>query len=160
MKPQAGTSRDAAEQFVLVAVGAEEFAIPIGQIVEFRTWSQPAALPNAPDYMLGIVNVRGDIVPVLDLPRRLGRAATVPGPRHVIVLARTDDDRTVGLLVDGVSDIMTVSNDLVTPPPRVDRPDAVPFLRGLISADGDVVAVLDVSVLPTGGAPPPAERAP
>lgn len=78
-------------QFVSFEIGDSMFLIPIERVVEFRIWSEPAPVPRTPDYVRGIVNIRGEIVPIYDVAARLGRGATEapPGTSWLSCVART-----------------------------------------------------------------------
>ncbi|MEM7711252.1 MAG: chemotaxis protein CheW, partial [Pseudomonadota bacterium] len=85
--------------------GGRSYAVPIMNVREIRGWSPPTPLPHAPAYMLGMVNLRGSVLPVMDLARRLGSPATRDGPRNVIVVVALEG-RVHGLMVEAVSDIV------------------------------------------------------
>ncbi|MEI6558068.1 MAG: chemotaxis protein CheW [Rhodospirillaceae bacterium] len=95
-------------QFVTLDVHGRSYALPIGAVIEFRTWIEPTPLPHSPSYVLGIINIRGEIVPVFDVGARLGHGPTEPSTQHVITLVQTPSEQVVGLLVDDVSDIRAV----------------------------------------------------
>ena len=82
----------------------QEFAADIMAIREIRGWTDTTALPHVPDYVRGVINLRGMVLPVIDLKARLGLGLTEATPKHVIIVVNADD-RTIGLLVDAVSDI-------------------------------------------------------
>ena len=114
-------------QFVTIDVHGRSYALPIGVVIEFRTWIEPTPVPHSPPYMLGIINIRGEIVPVFDVGARLGHGPTVPSSQHVITLVQTPAEQVVGLLVDDVSDIR-----------------AVPEVTALSAGDGDAAEIESV----------------
>jgi len=134
-------------QFVTFEIGAETFLIPIGRVVEFRTWSEPTAVPHTQPYVRGIVNIRGEIVPIYDVAARLGRGMTEPGARHVVVIVRDDAFRSVGLLVDSVTDIVNARPDSMAPMPRIEGGDATPFMAGVVFVEERILGVTDVDRL-------------
>lgn len=140
-------------EFVTLVCGGQSFCIEITQIREIRRWSPITILPHAPMGVLGVINLRGAVIPILDLAARLGLGPTVESGRHVIVIARVGD-RTIGLLVDSVSEIIGVKGEQVRELPSVGGFDAVECIRGLIELDGDMTRVVDLQAVA-----PPAERA-
>jgi purine-binding chemotaxis protein CheW len=138
-------------QLITFQVGGQLFAIDIMAIREIRAWSPTTRLPHVPDYVAGVVNLRGTVLPVIDLAARLGWERTDPGARHVIIVTRVGKQYR-GLIVDAVSDIVTVEADSLQPPPTTAADTVVPFLEGLAAIDERMVMVLDLPAL-TGDAP-------
>jgi len=136
-----------ASQFIALEVRRMNFALPIGRVVEFRTWVEPTPLPNAPRHMLGIVNIRGEIVPVFDVGALLGFGMTEASPRHVIILALTSNEQVVGLLVDDVSDIVDCRADGVVDLPLSAADMDDPVIREAIDVAGAVIGVIDLDRL-------------
>jgi purine-binding chemotaxis protein CheW len=99
-------------QFITFRSGEQEFGADIMAIREIRGWTETTPLPHAPPYVRGVINLRGVVLPVVDLKARLGREITDANPKHVIVVVEvqaSSGERTIGLLVDAVSDILTVT---------------------------------------------------
>jgi purine-binding chemotaxis protein CheW len=97
-----------------------------------------------------VVNLRGTVLPVMDLAARLGWPATQPSPRHAIIVARLGN-QTFGLIVDSVSDIVTLPGDALQAPPQTGQDnDVVLFLQGLAALDDRMVMVLDLARLGAG----------
>ncbi|MBO6508961.1 MAG: chemotaxis protein CheW [Roseibium sp.] len=133
-------------QFISFKVGNEEFAIDIMAVREIKGWTETAPLPNQPDYNLGVLNLRGTIVPTFDLGCRFGMGSTKTTPYHVVIIA-TVQERTIGLLVDAVSDILTVSDDQIRPVPDMERMTAAEFLSGIITVEESMVVLLSLEKL-------------
>lgn len=134
-------------QFVSFEIGETMFLIPIERVVEFRIWSEPTAVPRTPDYVRGIVNIRGEIVPIYDVAARLGRGFTEATDRHVVVIVRSEDSRSVGLLVDSVTDIVNARTSNMAPMPKIDGGDATPFMAGVVFIEERILGVTDVDRL-------------
>ena len=98
---------------LLINVGDQTYAMPLLQIQEIRGWTPVTGLPNADVSCLGVLNLRGHVLPVFDARRILGKATPAPRPQDVIVVA-VMEDKPLGLLVDGVSDIVEIDGDSVT----------------------------------------------
>lgn len=147
-KRQTAHSDDSPEaQFVSFEIGSDTFLIPIDRVVEFRIWSEPTAVPHTPEYVRGIVNIRGEIVPIYDVAARMGRAHTQPTDRHVVVIVRGEDIRSIGLLVDSVTDIVNVRTSAMAPMPKIEGGKATPFMTGVVFIDDKILGVTDIDRL-------------
>lgn len=134
-------------QFISFRVAGEEFAIDIMAVREIKGWSETTPLPNQPEYLLGILNLRGTIVPIYDLRCRFGMGLTTASRMHVVIIVALQE-RTVGLLVDAVSDILTVSASNVRPIPDMDRnTNCARFLSGIICVKEAMVVLLSLESL-------------
>ena len=117
---------------------------------EIRGWTQTTSLPHSPDYVRGVINLRGSVLPVIDLAVRLGLPASEPEDRNVIIVVDVDS-RSMGLRVDAVSDILMLTPDQLQPPPDVATSLDVRFVKALTVLEERLVRVLDLSlVLPAG----------
>ncbi|MFA5967778.1 MAG: chemotaxis protein CheW [Sphingomonas sp.] len=135
-------------QLITFEVESQVFGIDIMAIREIRAWTPTTRLPHVPHYVAGVVNLRGTVLPVIDLAARLGWNATDAGARHVIIVTQIAGQFR-GLIVDSVSDIVTFPVDALQQPPATGD-EMVPFLEGLVSIDERMVMVLDLSKLTTG----------
>ncbi len=133
-------------QLITFQVGSQLFAIDIMAIREIRAWSPTTRLPHVPDYVAGVVNLRGTVLPVIDLAARLGWGRTDPTARHVIIVTRVGEQFR-GLIVDAVSDIVSIEEDALQPPPTTGGDTVVPFLEGLAAIEERMVMVLDLPAL-------------
>lgn len=149
------------EQYVSFTVGSEEYGVNILAVREIRGWTQESRLPNLPDYVRGVINLRGIIIPIFDLRARFGGGATEVTKRHVVVVMQVGE-RTRGILVDAISDILAIGQEAIKPPPDVDSGliDAA-YLSGLYTAENRMVTLLNVDKLFSGehADPDPANRA-
>lgn len=145
--PEAGeTSKGHMRQFISFRIGEEEYAIDIMAVREIKGWTETAPLPNQPEYNLGVMNLRGTIVPTFDLRCRFGLGPTDASPYHVVIIASVQD-RTIGLLVDAVSDILTVNSEDIRPVPDMERTATSDFLSGIIPVDDSMVVLLSLEKL-------------
>ncbi len=132
-------------------VGEQDFGIDVASVREIRGWTPATPLPHAPSFLCGVINLRGIVLPIIDLSARLGFARAEPTARHAIVVTQLDE-QVVGLLVDGVSDILTIDTKEVQPTPDVASTTAKTFVRGVIPADGRMISLLALNnVLPVPG---------
>lgn len=105
-------------ELIAFRIGAQEFCVDIMAVREIRGWTPATPLPRAPAFVRGVINLRGAVLPIVDLSARLGLATTEPDARHVIIVVRIGE-QTVGLLVDAVCDILTVTDEMLQPTPDV-----------------------------------------
>jgi purine-binding chemotaxis protein CheW len=118
------------------------------QVREIRGWTPATPLPRTPSYMKGVINLRGAVLPIVDLGARLGLTTSEPSARHVIMVVNVGG-RTLGLLVEAVSDIINVSDDMVQPTPDVACDQVKTFVKGLFAIDGRMVSLISLDrVLP------------
>ena len=155
MAEAAEQTDDRRREIVSFRVAQQDFCIDIGSVREIRGWTPTTILPHAPPYITGVMNLRGAVLPVVDLSARLGLGATEPSPRHVIIIAMIDT-HTVGLLVDAVSDILTVAADEIRPTPDVAAGPAKVLVEGVIAVDDKLIRLIDLNrVLAANGGEEP-----
>ena len=135
-------------ELIAFRIGAQEFCVDIMSVREIRGWAPATPLPRSPGYVRGVINLRGAVLPIVDLSARLGLGPAEPTQRHVIIVAQIGP-QLVGLLVDAVSDILTVTDDLVQPTPDVASDMARTFVQGLLAMDGRMISLIALDhVLP------------
>ena len=148
MQNAATSLPDDERELVTFRVGEQDFCIDIVYVREIRSWTPATVLPHAPEYVLGVINLRGAIVPIVDLARRLGLPKTELSDRHVIVIAVVAE-QTVGFLVDAVSDIIGVPPTAIQPTPDVTAQTTRTFIQGVIALDERMLRLIDIgAVLP------------
>jgi purine-binding chemotaxis protein CheW len=141
------TSSSGAE-LISVRVGGQQFALDIMAVREIRGWTASTPVPHAPSYVVGMINLRGVVLAVVDLAARLGLGACQPDSSSVVVVAHINGV-PVGLLVDAVCDIIAVTEDMVQPPPGVGTDEVREFVQGIISTEEGIVTLLSLDqVLP------------
>jgi len=143
-------------QYITFIANGQEFAANIMTIREIRGWTDTTALPHVPDYVRGVINLRGTVLPVIDLKARLGLGLTDVTVKHVIIVVDSGA-RTIGILVDAVSDIVTLAASDVRPPPDVMDTVNNEYVDGIAVLDGRMVTLLGMPGLTSCGhdAPPP-----
>jgi purine-binding chemotaxis protein CheW len=141
-------SNSANLEFVAFRVGAQEFCIDIMGVREIRGWTQATPLPHSPAYVRGVINLRGAVLPIVDLAMRFGLGLTEPTPRSVIIVVQVHQ-QIIGLLVDAVSDILTVSEASMQPTPDIASDLAKTFVKGVYAVDGRMISIVSLDcVLP------------
>ena len=141
MPSRSAASGGASRELLSFRVGAQEFCIDIMAVREIRGWTPATALPHAPSYLRGIVNLRGTVLPVLDLANRLGFGTTEITPQHVIIVIQIET-RIIGLLVSSVCDILAVTDDMLQPTPDIASGPARAFVQGLLNVQDRMVSLL------------------
>ncbi len=134
------------EQFLTFTLGAEEYGVDIMMVREVKGWTETTRLPNTPEYIRGVLNLRGIIIPIFDLRARFTGQLTNPDAKNVVVILAVGD-RTIGILADTVSDILTVGSDEIKPAPETDNAVDKHFVSGLIAVEGRMVVLLDIGKL-------------
>ena len=124
-------------------VGAQEFCIDIMAVREIRGWTPATPLPHAPGYVRGVVNLRGAVLPIIDLAERMGLQSAPPTPQHVIIVAQVGP-QMVGLLVSAVCDILTATEQMIQSTPDVAAPQTKAFVQGLITVEDRMLGLLRI----------------
>jgi len=144
---EAGQARSGTmRQFISFRVGEEDYAIDIMMVREIKGWTDATTLPNQPEFILGVLNLRGTIVPVFDLRCRFGLGLTRATKGNVVIIVSVLD-RTLGLLVDAVCDILTVNGEQIRAVPEMDRTVSAEFLSGIIAMNNNMVVLLSLEAL-------------
>lgn len=145
-------SRDMAAgslELISLEIADQEFCIDINAVREIRGWTSETPMPQTPEYIRGVINLRGVVMPVLDLRNRLGLGLTIPSSRHVIVVAQ-HEDRMAGLLVDAVQETFVVEVSRLQTPPAMDSGSNDLFVDSIIPLDSRLLGRLVVgALLPT-----------
>ncbi len=145
-----GSSRDSGSgivefsNFISFAIGDDQYGVDIMAVREIKGWSQITRLPRQPDYMRGVLNLRGIMVPIIDLRCRFGQGMTEATPLHVVIVVQIGANH-VGLLADRVLDIVGCNASQVQPVPRVAQASRVDFLSGLVTIESGMIALIDLS---------------
>ncbi len=143
----APTTGDEVRQYITFTVGREEFGVSILAVREIRGWTAESKLPNLPPHVRGIINLRGAIIPILDLGARFGGTMTEASKTHVVVVVQVGEAAR-GLLVDAISDILTIGRDQIKPIPTMELgAEQSAYLTGLFTIDQRMVTLLDVDRL-------------
>jgi purine-binding chemotaxis protein CheW len=145
---EAANKNGGGRELISFRIGDQEFCVNIMEVREIRGWTPATPLPQAPPFVRGVINLRGAVLPIVDLGARLGLGAADPSARHVIIVAQVQN-QVVGLLVDAVSDILSVTDEEIQPTPDVASEMVRTFVRGLLCIDGRMVSFISLDrVLP------------
>ena len=128
-------------ELIAFRIGEQDFCVDIRAVREIRGWTPATPLPQSPNYVRGVINRRGAVLPIVDLSCRLGLGSATPSARHVIIVARVGM-RTVGVLVEAVSDILSVSEEMIQATPDIACDMVRSFVRGVIPIDGRMISLI------------------
>jgi purine-binding chemotaxis protein CheW len=133
-------------QLVGFRVGKETYGVPIRSVHEIVRVPEITAVPDAPEHVEGVINLRGKIISVIDLRKRLGEAKTAPG-RQNRVLVIEYQGRLAGLIVDSASEVLKLSIEQVEPPPSVFQEGTLQCVTGMGKYQGRLIILLDIAKL-------------
>ncbi len=130
-------------EFISFAIGDEQYGVDIMAVREIKGWTEITPLPRQPEYVRGVLNLRGVIVPIVDLRCRFGQGLTEATPLHIVIIVQIAS-KPVGLLADRVLDIVALDPTQIKPVPKVAQSQRLNFLCGLATAEGAMVALIDL----------------
>lgn len=137
-------------QFLTFLIAGEEYGIDILNVQEIKGWGPVTRIPNTDDYVLGVINLRGTVVPIVDMRRRFGMNHASFGPTTVVIVVKLSQhgvDRRVGLVVDAVSEVYQFADDAIQPTPDLVSGTRADFVTGLATVDKKMVILLTVDKL-------------
>ena len=149
VKPEQASGAES-HQVLTFVLGSETYGVDILKVQEIRGWSAVTKIPHAPSHVLGVLNLRGSIVPIVDLRMRfaLDRAEyTAVTVIIVVSVASAAGRRDFGVVVDGVSDVVDVNSAEVKPAPELGSRAATEYIRGLVPVTDRMVVLLDIDRL-------------
>ena len=144
--PEAALASGPTKQFITFTLDALEYGIDIMVVREIKGWAHTTMIPNAPPHVRGVINLRGIIVPIFDLRARFGMGLTQPTRMHVVIIVAAGR-RTVGLLVDAVSDIISIDPKAIRPVPDMGIASEGQFLEGLVAMEQRMVTLVSLAGL-------------
>jgi purine-binding chemotaxis protein CheW len=142
-------AQDAA-QYLTFVCGGEEYGVEILRVQEIKGWDPVTRVPYSPPYVLGVMNLRGMIVPVIDLRTRLNLEQRNFDASTVVIVVRVQSSRgekTVGIVVDGVSEVYSVLAEAIKPIPDIGAVADATCVKGIATVDGKMVMLLDINAL-------------
>ena len=142
-------NEDAVElvQYLTFMMADEEYGIEILSVQEIRGWEPMTEIPNQSDYVKGVINLRGTVVPVIDLRLRFGLSKVDYTELTVVIIVKVSigsDEKIMGIVVDAVSDVYNLDKEAATKTPDLSDVDNKSFIDGLINVDDKMVVLLDL----------------
>lgn len=145
---------DGSNQYLTFILCGEEYGVDILRVQEIRGWDTVTPIPKTPEYIKGVINIRGTIVPIIDLRQRFGMQAMEYGPMTVVIVLRvisSERERVMGIIVDAVSDTYTISDENLKEAPDFGSAVSVDFVKGLATVDEKMLILLDIDHLLNSG---------
>ena len=138
---------DETGKFLSFTLNNEIYCIDILRVEEIRGWEDVRSLPNTPEYMKGVLNFRGVVVPIVELRVRFGMESIEYSPTTVTIVLSIESDQgksMVGIVVDGVSDVLDIKAEDVLAAPRIGATINNRFVQGVTTLEGQMVVLLDI----------------
>lgn len=145
-----GVAAGSSEQLLTFMVDGKEYAVDVLRVQEIRGWSSPMPIPNTPSFIKGVINIRGDVVPIADLRERLCLPPLAYGSTTVVIVLRIASarnggpDRVMGVIVDAMSDVTKIPAQSIKAPPVFGESSAPQLTRGIATLEDKMITILDV----------------
>jgi len=144
------------DQYLTFMLAGEEYGIDILRVQEIRGWSGATPIPNMPDFILGVMNLRGTVVPVIDLRKHLKLESIPFGKTTVVIVVRIKDEeehseRTMGIVVDAVSEVHNIASSDMKPAPEFGSALNTDAIKGLATSDERMLIILEIDQLMNNG---------
>jgi purine-binding chemotaxis protein CheW len=133
--------------YLTFSLGAEKFAIPVEHVQEVVEYGHVTKVPNAPDYMAGVINLRGRVLPLLDTKLKLGLPATVQTQRtRILVVEIQEGDKTshLGAMVDVAREVIEINQQEIIDAPGVEQANTTTPITGILNSHGDITLIMDI----------------
>lgn len=140
------TAEGPREEFLSFRLGGEEYGVDILKVQEIRSYDTVTRLPEAPDYIKGVINLRGTIVPVIDMRLKL-KLGQADFDKHTVMIILNVADKVIGMVVDGVSDVITLAASQIRPPPEFNGVMDTRYITGLGAVDDRMLILVDIECL-------------
>ncbi|MFK5894265.1 MAG: chemotaxis protein CheW [Pseudomonadota bacterium] len=143
-------SNSSDEQYLTFELAGEIYAIDILRVQEIKGWNKVTSVPNSPHYLQGVINLRGLIVPIVDLRKRFDMEIVPYTKTTVVIVMKVYSDlqdRTMGIIVDAVSDVHNIKKEIIKPAPVLHGAISNDFIRGLAKVDHTMIIIVDIDAL-------------
>ena len=147
--------QDQEDQVLSFVLGNEEYGVDILTVQEITGWEKTTNIPNTPDFVMGVINLRGAVVPIIDLRVRFGLESVTYNDSTVVIILRSEDtngnQKIIGLVVDGVSDVHSISDNTLQSSPEMYGTIHTEYVYGLATVADKMIVVLNVNQLINDG---------
>lgn len=147
---RSSVDQNTGHQYLTFILAGEEYGVDILKVQEIRSWESATKIPNTPDYVLGVINLRGTIVPIIDVRQRFSIEKTEINSTTVIVVVKVSHEnttRTIGMLVDAVSEVYNITDADIRAMPEVSSQIATEFVKGLTTVNDKMIIILNVDLM-------------
>ncbi|MDN3612171.1 chemotaxis protein CheW [Vibrio ostreicida] len=135
------------QEFLSFLLGDEEYGVPILDVREVRGWSAVREVPNSPDFMLGLLEIRGEYVPIVDIRARFGLSLAEIGATTVVIVLNDAQMHPLGIIVDGVSEVYPLTDEQIKPAPHVSDSVDHSYIRGIASVENGHLILIKLEAL-------------
>ncbi|AIS57876.1 chemotaxis protein CheW [Vibrio coralliilyticus] len=135
------------QEFLSFVLGDDEYGVPILDVREVRGWSSVREVPNSPDYMLGVLEIRGEYVPIVDLRSRFGLPPAQISATTVVIVLNDAEMHPLGIIVDGVSEVYPLTDEQIKPAPHVSHSVDHSYIRGIASVENGHLILIKLEAL-------------
>ena len=135
------------QEFLSFILGEDEYGVPILDVREVRGWGPVREVPNSPPYMLGVLEIRGEYVPIVDLRARFGLPPAEISATTVVIVLNDAQMHPLGIIVDGVSEVYPLTDEQIKPAPYVSRTVDHSYIRGLASVENGHLILIKLEAL-------------
>ncbi|RUM93982.1 MAG: chemotaxis protein CheW, partial [Thiothrix sp.] len=136
------------DQYLTFMLAGEEYGLDILNVQEIKGWEGATPIPNTPEHILGVINLRGTVAPIVDLRNCFHLEGSCYGTTTVVIMVKAEGDkrdRVVGIVVDAVSEVYNVSMDEIEPPPPMGTVVSTEYIKGLATIDEKMIIILNIS---------------
>lgn len=150
LETQGTHATEAVDQYLTFIVANEEYGVDILRVQEIKGWDKVTPLPNTPEYVKGVINLRGTIVPIIDLRQRFGLEVMAYGPTTVVIMLKVLSEkgqRIMGVVVDAVSEVYNVAAAQLKAAPEIGRGIGGEVVKGLATVEEKMLILLDIDKL-------------
>jgi len=154
VKNNSEIENDSENQYLTFMMAEEEYGVDILRVQEIRGWESVTNIPNTPKYIKGVINIRGTIVPIIDLRERFCMDLVEYGPLTVVIVVKVISDereRVMGIVVDAVSDVYNVDEESLKEPPDFGAMVSIEFVKGLATIEDKMLILLEIDKLLNSG---------
>lgn len=131
-------------KFIVFTLSGQKYCIDIGGVKEIITYQNPMELPNTPDFVEGLINLRGEVVSVISLAKRLGKISEIDKEEQKIIMAANHEINT-GFLVDDVKEMITANENEISDPPQIIQNNHTGYLTGVVNKEDEMYLIIDIN---------------
>lgn len=148
---------DQDKKVVVFKIEDEEYAVGIGQVERILEFERITRIPDSPDFLLGVINYQGRIIPVIDLKKKFNLMGTNIRDNSKIIIAK-EKDGDIGLIIDDVSQVMDISDEMLSSPPDIISGIVKEYIKGIVKMEKRIIIYLDMAKIMSFGEKKELER--
>ncbi|MGF1741999.1 chemotaxis protein CheW [Vibrio profundum] len=137
----------ATQEFLSFVLDQEEYGVPILDVREVRGWSEVRQVPNSPEYLLGVLEIRGEYIPIVDLRMRFNLEPASIGPTTVVIVLNDAESHPLGIIVDGVAEVYNLSKEEIRPAPHMSVTVDESYIKGIASVTSGHLILINLEAL-------------